>query len=64
MSCRKDCNNSDENQAEEGEREALNRSLADEILDELYGSREAAEDDVELEQKLLTFRVSEEIFMK
>ena len=42
-SCRKDCNNSDE--AEEGEREALNRSLADEILDELYGVTKVVEEE-------------------
>ena len=45
LSCRKDCNNSDENQAEEGEREALNRSLADEILDELYGVTKGGNDE-------------------
>ena len=45
VSCRKDCSNSDENQAEEGEREALNRSLADEILDELYGVTKGGDDE-------------------
>ena len=34
------------------------------VLEERDNAEDDTEDDVELEQKLLTFRVSEEIFMK
>ena len=34
------------------------------VLEERNNAEDDTEDDVELEQKLLTFRVSEEIFIK